>query len=433
VEAETIAPSASSQCQELRTLLKASTTQREQDWNERVSRLVGLLAVDFATQSDPQIALCEVGLVDLAGQQGIKTAKTRVLSLARWNDTPPPRPAEGLLPLDELKAVTRVLSRIRSEWVLDYVNDALLVPVHKSLWRDLVIWALKTAPSLQVLFASLMKALDARDGRHVAGYRVIGLYLKQPALKLLPVGDGVLKTFVSFLPKNDQESMGKVEKAERAKLVGAVVELFELAVIQSPQMALLPEFQWALRQLRDAKRLQTSTKVRLVITMRAVANSLALAYRVADAPDRETVAKASMAIAEENEDYRRYVANIIAADESYRGLLTSEPGRVKPADDELESAIADLYAEVDDLQSSNPQDGAVAQVMRRVLSVGRAARIVPYGNNGERVQFDPLRHIAIESAAPAAGEVVIRRAGLVLKRKDASERVLLKAIVERKD
>jgi hypothetical protein len=111
-------------------------------------------------------------------------------------------------------------------------------------------------------------------------------------------------------------------------------------------------------------------------------------------------------------------------------LLEVAPRTQETAESSLiQTQIADLLAEVDDLIASDAPHEARLQLLDHVQSIAQLVGVRRFGQIGEELRFEPLRHHLAEPAERSPTRVRVLKPGVEVVRGDGSARVVLKCLV----
>lgn len=418
----------------LRTLLD-KPKPKDEDWQAEAGRAVSLLAVHFLSESNDDGALRSVALLGLAQSLGVKEARKRTLKLTRWSEVAPP-PLTTLAQKDEQQAALAGLAKIAAPWSRAYAERALSDPaLPEDFLPDLLRWARSTfADNLsftQDFYAPQISAAKPCE-RAAALMKEAGKLLKpvgpEPAPQLAQ-GIAVLVDALMQSPRSGTEE----DKAFVAS-VGALLHLMQDHAAVAPAILLQPGFVTAFARL--SVRVSKGAASKLVT---AVADALALATISILAADVERHGQQAAAhwgalVPAWRSAYANWDATMAAAVKATPALaaMTANQPEVSPAGEDAyaaEAVFARLLPAWNAFVAELPDASRAASLSSMLQQAAGTLGIVPLGEAGAVVGYDPLSHHLAEEADASPSQVRIVRPGVQVRRADGSARVLVAALV----
>jgi hypothetical protein len=421
----------------LRAALKVPKADRGPDWEESTSRLVALAAVDYTKQEDESLALQAVALIGLAAARGCKGARKRSVDVLRWRDRQPPMLSTALADAEEAKAALKALAALRTDWVLGYVLANLGSAALADARGELMSWALANSPSLAFLLSALAskaKASGAAGGEALAA--VLGILLKDENLSSRPLGDGFLAELTelvrafSLQPATDAQPPGAAI-GDRSVLQGHVLGALDRVTSMHPSRLLEPAAPLLLDAACALSRPLSSANTRATLaTARRAIDLLRLTMSVGDGDSRNLAASIArqyaMALARSTEaaderDWLLRLASSASPDSATSSTLASPELA-------LADAIAALLPDWDAFEMGSRDKPQVEQLAGQIGEIARLAGVERFGVPGDVVPYAPLQHHLTKQVEAPPLHVSVVKFGVRLRRRDGSERVILKAL-----
>jgi hypothetical protein len=418
----------------LRTLLD-TPKPKDDDWQAEAGRAVSLLAVRFLSEGNEDAALRTVALLGLAQALGVKEARKRALKLTRWSEVVPP-PLTTLAQKDEQQAALAGLAKIAAPWSRAYAERALSDPaLPEDFLPDLLRWARSTfADSLsftQDFFAPQVSAAKTGE-RATALVKEVGKLLKpvgpEPASHLAQ-GIAVLVDALMQSPR-----WGTEEDKSFVASVGALLHLMQDHAAVAPAILLQPGFVTAFARLSGRVSKGAASK-----QVTAVADGLALATISILAADverhgRRAAAHWNALVPAWRSAYVNWDATMAAAVKATPALaaMTANQAVDSPAGEDVyaaEAVFARLLPAWNAFVAELPDASRTASLSSMLQQAAGTLGIVPLGEAGAVVGYDPLSHHLADEADASPSQVRIVRPGVQARRADGSARVLLAALV----
>lgn len=404
---------------ELLLLLKTTGKDRQQDWDERVSRLVSRLAADFLTQKDDDLALTEAALVAWAAGEGSQAARKKQLKLARWAEVQPPSiPREFASEAGQL-AIFRALAGVGQHWAAAYVCQVWPVLASDKVKTEALGWLLKQSHSAADLFDRLRTDFTVLEPEAATDIltRLAKLAAKADWPSQIPRGrhtiEALAKLSGAALTKPDIASTKSLDTLRQAllDLAYVCVRADPPQVFSGPFSALVDRLA---RSLDDGKRKPTGGALDRIASIACSQAELVCEVLESPEPSREAATRLLTALSKHVKQ-----ANWPVLDATRRSA------------EGLESQVVALLVAWDDLVSEperSTEFGSALLQFAHELSIERLERL------GEILTFRDDMHQLVhkddEAASPIRGVRVLRH-GYVRRRSDGSVVVLMKALVER--
>jgi hypothetical protein len=418
----------------LRTLLD-TPKPKDDAWQTEAGRAVSLLAVRFLNEGNDEAALRSVALLGLAQSLGVKEARKRTLKLTRWSEVTPP-PLTTLAQRDEQQAALAGLAKLSAPWSRAYAERALSDPaLPEDFLPDLLRWARSTfADNLsftQDCYAPQIAA--AKPGERAAALmKEAGKLLKpvgpEPAPQLAQ-GIAVLVDALMQSPRSGTE-----EDKSFVASVGALLHLVQDHAAVAPAILLQPGFVTAFARLSGRVSKGAASK-----QVTAVADALALATISILAADverhgRQAATHWGALVPAWRSAYANWDATMAAAVRATPALaaMTANRAEDSPAGEDAyaaEAVFARLLPAWNAFVAELPDASRAASLSSMLQQAAGTLGIVPLGEAGAVVGYDPLSHHLAEEADASPSQVRIVRPGVQVRRPDGSARVLVAALV----
>ena len=422
----------------LRKLLVIPPTERPPEWQTVLGPLIGALGGDFSRQENPEVALVQITLVSLAAQKGSKDAKKRALKPTRWISSAPPSVSDLFHDINEARSAVRVLQPLRADWLEGYVCREL----SKNKWPDLtasfVEWLLKTTPSVE----AFLRALNGIAPQSGATYETWITTVLENATKLLakyrlPAGIGIMAEAAEFIVRLDSYALGSSATsiaATKQKARGALLILISLVSSLEPSVLVQGAAVSAISSLcppSGAKK--DSAPLELEILCKRTISLLAVLMPGADPTHRAHYCEIWSAYRKRLPQADQWLKNS-ARESPILNLLQSSPEDQASSQElgitaGLETVLCELVVNWDDYYAHQSGDPAVQQLSTRIDELIRQLGVARFGEIGQIVAFDPVRHYLPDTSSVPPSKVTTIKPGIVLKRSDGTSRVLLMAAV----
>lgn len=418
----------------LRALLDAPRP-KDESWQAEAGRAVAMLAVEFLKEPSDELALRSVAVLALAQSLGVKEARKRAIKLSRWAETAPPSLAT-LPAKDEQQAALTALAKLTTAWSRPYAEQALAdLSLPEEFVPDLLKWARTTfADNL-----SFTRDFYAPQVVAAKSAERIAVLLKEATRLLKPSKPEVAAKPVecmSALIGAFGQSSRCAAAAEKAigSGVASLLHLVQDQAAAMPAVLLQPAF------------------VMAVDGLSAVAAKGAVSKQVAAAMEALSLATVSLLMADLGRSgqqaaghwrpmvpiwraaYPSWDASIAAAATVSPAMaaLASEGNRNAEADPDpyaSEAIFARLLPAWDAFVAELPDPSRASSLSAMLQQAAGTAGVVPLGEKGAVVSYDPLsHHLAVEAGEPPR-QVCVIRPGVQVLRADGSTRVLVAALV----
>lgn len=418
----------------LRALLD-TPKPKDESWQSDAGRAVSMLAVRFLSETSDESAMRTVALLGVAQSLGVKEARKRALKLTRWSETAPP-PLTALAHKDEQHAALVALARLSTSWARPYTERALSDPaLPEDFLSDLLRWARSTfADNLsftQDLYAPQIFAAKTGD-RAVALMKEAGKLLTpvgfEPASQLAQ-GIAVLVDALMQSPRLETK-----EDKPLVASVGALLHLVQDHAAVAPAILLQPGFVTAFARLSGRVSKGAASK-----QVTAVADALAQATISILAADverhgRQAATHWGALVPAWRSAYASWDTTMAAAVKATPALaaMTANQAEDSPAGEDAyaaEAVFARLLPAWSAFVAELPDASRAASLSSMLQQAAGTLGIVPLGEAGAVVGYDPLSHHLAEEADASPSQVRIVRPGVQVRRADGSARVLVAALV----
>ena len=409
----------------LRALLDAPKP-KDESWQAEAGRAVAMLAVEFLKEPSDELALRSVAVLALAQSLGVKEARKRAIKLSL-----------ATLPTkDEQQAALTALAKLTTAWSRPYAEQALAdLSLPEEFVPDLLKWARTTfADNLSFtrdFYAPQVVAAKSAE-------RIASL-LKEATRLLKPSKPEVAAKpveCVSALIGAFGQSVRPTAADEKAlgSSVASLLHLIQEQAAAMPAVLLQPGFVMAVGGLST---LAAKGAVSKQVAAAAEALSLAtVSLLMADLERSGQQAadhwRAMLPIW--RAAYPSWDASIAAAAAVSPAMaaLASESNPNAQADPDLyaaEAIFARLLPAWNAFVAELPDPSRASSLSAMLQQAAGTAGVVPLGEKGAVVGYDPLsHHLAVEAGEPPR-QVCVIRPGVQVLRADGSARVLVAALV----
>lgn len=429
-------PAPSTPAELLRTLLDAPKP-KDEAWQSDAGRAVSMLAVGFLNEPNDEAALRAVALLALAQSLGVKEVRKRAIKLSRWAETTPP-PLAALMAKDEQQAALTALAKLTTVWARPYAEQALADHMSpEEFVPDLLKWARTTfADNLSFtrdFYAPLVAAAKSAE--------------RSAAL---------LKEATRLLKPSKPEAAAKFAECALA-LVAAFCESVRPAAADADEKAFGSGAASLLHLLQDQAAVMPAVLLQPMFVMtvgrlKAVTAKGAVSKQVAAAAESMSLATVSLLMADVERAgksaadhwrpmvpawraaYPRWDEHITAASAVAPAMadLSAEGVVDVPASPNAyasEAVFARLLPAWDAFVAELPDADRASSLSAMLRQAAETVGVVPLGENGDLVSYDPLSHHLATEETEAPSQVRIVRPGVQVRRADGSARVLVAALV----
>ena len=418
----------------LRSLLD-DPKPKDEPWQTQAGRAVSMVAVGFLSEPNDELALRAVALLALAQSHGVKEARKRAIKLSRWAETVPPSLAT-LLAKDEQQAALTALAKLTTAWSRPYAEQALAdSTLPEEFVPDLLKWARTTfADNLSFtrdFYAPQVVA--AKSAERIAvllkeATRLLKAAKPEVAAKPVECVSALIGAFGQPVrpAAADEKAFGSG--------VASLLNLIQDQAAALPAVLLQPGFVMAVGGLST---LTAKGAVSKQVAAAAEALSLAtVSLLMADLERSGQQAadhwRAMLPIW--RAAYSSWDASVAAAAAVSPAMaaLASEGNRNAEADPDpyaAEAIFARLLPAWDAFVAELPDPSRASSLSAMLQQAAGTAGVVPLGEKGAVVGYDPLsHHLAVEADEPPR-QVCVIRPGVQVLRADGSARVLVAALV----
>lgn len=420
--------------EQLRALLD-DPKSKDDAWQAQAGRSVSLLAVSFLSDPSSESALRSVALLGLAQSLGVKEARKRTIKLSRWTETAPP--ALSTLKLkDEQQAALTALAKLTTPWSRLYAEQALAdLSLPEEFVAELLKWARATFADnlgfIQDFYAPQIAAAKSAE-RTLALVKDAGKLLKPSKPETVSKLAEGLGSLADALLQSAQSV--SVDEKVFGNSVAALLNLVQDHAATMPAVLLQPIF------------------VKAVSLLTTVTPKGVISKQLATVADALSLATISLLVAEmerygsqASSHWKAMVPTWRAAyptwDVSIASALVVSPAlaALTTGSNEAQQESSDAYATeavfarllpaweafVVELPDADRAASLSAMLQQAAATVG----IMPIGEKGAVVSYDPLSHHPVAEMDKSFGQVCIVRPGVQVQRPDGSTRVLVAALV----
>ncbi len=403
------------QISELREKLNFPKKNRPSTWEEDVAKLIGLIANDLSSQKDHTIALREASLITLAATYGNKNAKKRVVKPSLWLSERPPSIHESLEHQDEKCAAIKLLSTIRSEWIISYLIDELIISPENSVRASLLDWLIKSTKSV----SSFMECINSinKKPKEISEEVWVLEILDYVTHQISKKNSSVNQEFFSGISKFLSKHLCAIEKLDhvQAKTLELInqVSYLKPSAIYSSQIAYLLSMFESNRSTKNKKVTDLVKKIE---------------ENIIDINDSIVLAKKS----DLHVITRSLHASLQKISTQYKDALLppedKENDQQKTNDHETENIIVSFISNWDEYILSEKNTPAIEQLTAKFNLLLDKFSIAKFSSSGAIESYDPIKHELINDSNPVDIQVI--KSGYGKIRPDGSIRILIKAIVQ---
>ena len=417
----------------LRTLLD-EPKPKDEAWQAEAGRAVSMLAVGFLKESDDGAALRAVALLALAQSLGVKEARKRAIKLSRWAEAAPP--ALTTLPVrDEQQAALTAVAKLTTPWSRRYAEQAIAdLSLPEDFLAELLKWARATFPDnlsfVREFYAPQVAAV--RSAERTAA-------LLKDATKLLrpsrPESAANLAECSAALIEALSQGPRPVAAEEKAfgSSVAALLHLLQEQAAAAPAVLLQPVFIMSVARLAAvtekgaaAKQVATAAEALALATISVLMADLERTGRQAALHWRAMVPTWRSAYPSWDE----CIASAVLVSPAL-AMLSDGLDRAPESPDtyESEAVFARLLPAWEAFVSELPDASRASSLSAMLRQAAETVGVVPMGENGAIVTYDPLSHHLADEQNEPSSHVRIVRPGVQVLRADGSARVLVPALV----
>ena len=421
-------------CELLRALLD-DPKPKDEAWQAQTGRAVSMVAIGFLNEPNDEAALRAVALLALAHSLGVKEARKRAIKLSRWAENTPP-PLTVLPAKDEQQAALIALAKLTTAWSRPYAEQALAdLALPDEFVPDLLKWTratfADTASFTLDLYAPQVAA--GRSPERTAVLLKDAAKLLKPlkpdaAVRLAETSSVLIRAFCQI----GQNAM--VDDKAFGSSVAALLHLVQDQAAAMPAVLLQPAFVMAIGRLSEvASKGAASKQVAVAAEALSLATTSLLMADVERAGGAATDHWRPM-VPTWRAAYPRWDEHITAAaavapamaDLAVEGVIDAPASSDAYASEAVFARLLPAWdAFVAELPDANRASSLSAMLRQAAETVG----VVPLGEKGGVVSYDPLSHHLIAEEAEAPSQVRIVRPGVQVRRPDGSARVLVAALV----
>lgn len=418
----------------LRTLLD-KPKPKDEVWQEAAARAVSMLAVGFLNEPDEEAALRAVALLALAQSLGVKEARKRAIKLSRWATTAPP-PLSVLALKDEQEAALVALPKLATVWARPYAEQALADPsLPDEFVPDLLRWARTTfadtlgftrdfcAPQVAAGRSPLRTAILLKEAA-----KLLKPLKPEAATKLAECTSALIGALCEATP---------VAAADKKAFGNCVVALLHVAQDQAaamPAVLLQPAFVMAVDRLSEVASKGSAAK-QVAAGARGMSHAtVSLLMADLERSGRQAADHWKAMVPMWRSAYPGWDKAITAAAavSPAMGALDAQGEHDAPASPDAyasEAVFARLLPAWDAFVADLPDASRALSLSAMLQQAARTVGVVPMGESGAVVAYDPLSHHLAVEGAEVPGQVRIVRPGVQVVRPDGSARVLVAALV----
>lgn len=415
--------------------LLARPKPKSPEWQDETGRLISMLALGFAQEPDESSALTIVALVGQATARGVKAAKLRDLRLVRWVEAAPPS-LSVLGSVDEKRAGIAALSKLKAPWWRGYTEAALdNVDVPAALIPHIARWGLgveRDWPAyLGGSYASAVAA--APDLARAAA-------LLKEAPKLMRFAEYKRPASVAEALHRLLEAATQITKQHEGggKAVAAVLkrtfDVVEIAGHGLPALLLQPAYVSAHGQLTAALNAGKRSAPANLGTASSATISLLVDSVARFGKGAVELLRPLIAIwSSTYPGFSKQLREAVALEPGLSGLLAGqgEPEEQINQDDRYatEGAFATVLPAWDAFVGQLPDPTTADSLGLMLRDAAASVGVERFGEVGALTLFDPLAHHLAGGQQVPPLRVSVARAGVLVRRADGTERILLKALV----
>ena len=421
---------------QLRKLLLDPQPESE-EWQETVGRFVSQLHVKtlHADTSDIDFLEC-INLVTKAQTAGNKIAKKKTINAARYKDR---APNDFLLVLDsdDQKTILNLLSKIKSDWCLQFIGETLQRPsTDKSVYPILIKWAAKCSESASSLWKAALLPLLAIE---------IDEKTKLTSVKEFE------KCAVEFIVKTDTEqslrdsrellatlSQSLIHVAENKKLSSSIItatcfyisslrEEIPCAIVDGVLVAGIADFSQNLASAEQSKEWD-AYRSKLTSAAASMLNSIIKTLGPSSADYwRNHLPNLTRAYPRLTETLKT-----IGSDKQLiNQLLDIESSSIASANTqyEAEAALSSLLLNWQNFRSRQEVKSETDSIDLLLKNVAKLLGIEFFGIVGAKCVYDPIEHNLIDQRN-LISDVTVLQQGIRLSRPDGVKKILHPAIVK---
>lgn len=418
----------------LRALLDAPKP-KDEAWQAQAGRVVSMVAVGFLNETDDVSALRAVALLTLAQSLGVKEARKRTIKLSRWAEKLPP-PLTVLQAKDEQHAVLIALAKLNTAWSRSYAEQALAdLNLPDEFVPELLKWAratfADTASFTRDFYAPQVAAGRTPERTAILlkdAYRLLRPLKPEAAVKLADTLADLIRSFCQSLKPSvaGDKALGSS--------VAALLHLVQDQVATMPALLLQPALVMAVGRLPGI-----ASKGAVSKQVAVAAESLSFATVSLLMADVERAGKQSVdhwrpMVPAWRAAYHRWDQHITAATAVAPAMagLAAESVIDAPASPDAydsQAVFARLLPAWDAFVAELPDANRASSLSAMLRQAAQTVGVVPMGEKGDVVSYDPLSHHLTTENAETPSQVRIVRSGVQVLRADGSARVLVAALV----
>ena len=418
----------------MRTLLD-DPRPKDEAWQAQSGRAVSMVAVGFLNEPSDEVALRAVALLTLAQSLGVKEARKRAIRLSRWAEKVPP-PLTVLTVKDEQQAALIALAKLTTAWSRPYAEQALAdLALPEELVPDLLKWTrvtfADTASFTRDLYAPQVAASRSPERTAVLlkdAPRLLKPLKPDAAVRLAETSSVLIRAFCQIVHPEmvDDKAFGSS--------VAALLHLVQDQAAAMPAVLLQPAFVMAVGRLSEVASKGSASK-----QVAVVAGAMSLATISLLMADVERAGEAAMdhwrpMVPTWRAAYPRWDEDITAAaavapamaDLAVEGVIDAAASSDPYAS---EAVFARLLPAWDAFVAELPDGNRASSLSAMLRQAAETVGVVPMGEKGDVVSYDPLSHHLTTEEAGAPGQVRIVRPGVQVRRADGSARALVAALV----
>ena len=408
---------------------------KDEAWQEQASQVNSIVAIGFLNEPDDEAALRAIALLSLAQAVGVKGARKRVIKLSRWAEKSPP-PLTVLPAKDEQQAALIALAKLTTAWSRSYAEQALAdLALPDEFVPDLLKWARATFAD-NASFTRDLYAPQVAAGRSPERTAVL---LKDAAKLLKPLKPAaavrVAETSSVLIRAFCQIGhSAMVDDKAFGSSVAALLHLVQDQAAVMPAVLLQPAFVMAVGRLSEVASKGAASK-----QVAVAAEALSIATASLLMADVERAGKAATdhwrpMVPTWRAAYPRWDEHITAAaavapamaDLAVEGVIDAP---ASPDAYASEAVFARLLPAWDAFVAELPDANRASSLSAMLRQAAETVGVVPMGEKGDVVSYDPLSHHVTTEEAGAPSQVRIVRPGVQVRRADGSARVLVAALV----